>query len=271
MSTATSSTALRSGHGALPQQPPLMELAAGLAAGRAAATVRPSAPAAPAPVPAPQAMAGAASAPALSGVPASSGLSPAAGGVPPWMAAMLDALDYGLLLLDAAQHVVHANRAARAALAGNPLGRPWAMALDCRTPGDVAALGQAIEAALERGWRRLVTLRRPGGPSGIAVVPLPAGGGAAVMLVLSRVRSCEALSVHWYARSHGLTQAEERVLEALCGGATPNEVAASLGVAVSTVRTQLATIRAKTGAAGLRELVAGVASLPPIVCAVECR
>ena len=255
MSGATrSASALRTGYTASPEPPPQLEVAAGLAARRAGAPGWPSTPAATAL----QAMAGAASAPASAGVPA-------------WMAAMLDALDYGLLLLDAAQHVVHANRAARAALAGNPLGRPWAMALDCRTPGDVAALGQAIEAALERGWRRLVTLRRPGGPSGIAVVPLPAGGGAAVMLVLSRARSCEALSVHWYARSHGLTQAEERVLEALCAGATPNEVAARLGVAVSTVRTQLATIRAKTGAAGLRELVAGVASLPPIVCAVECR
>ena len=189
---------------------------------------------------------------------------------PPWMAAMLDALDYGLLLLDAAHRVVHANRAARSALARNPVGLPWATALDCQGPEEAAALGQAIGAAAERGWRRLVSLRRDGRPFGVAVVPLPLGGDAAVMLVLSRARSCEPLSVHWYARSHGLTQAEARVLEALCGGATPNEVAASLGVAMSTVRTQLATIRAKTGAAGLRQLVAGVASLPPIVCAVEC-
>lgn len=190
---------------------------------------------------------------------------------PPWMAAMLDALDYGLLLLDGAHRVVHANRAARSALARNPVGLPWAAALGCEAPEEAASLGQAIMAAVERGWRRLVSLRRDGRPFGVAVVPLPAGGRAAVMLVLSRARSCEPLSVHWYARSHGLTQAEARVLEALCGGATPNEVAATLGVAMSTVRTQLATIRAKTGAAGIRQLVAGVASLPPIVCAVECR
>jgi DNA-binding CsgD family transcriptional regulator len=186
------------------------------------------------------------------------------------MAAMLDALDYGLLLLDAAHRVAHANRAARAALARNPVGLPWATALDCGAPEEAAALGQAISAAAERGWRRLVSLRRDGRPFGVAVLPLPLSGSPAVMLVLSRARSCEPLSLHWYARSHGLTQAEARVLEALCGGATPNEVAATLGVAMSTVRTQLATIRAKTGAAGLRQLVAGVASLPPIVCAVEC-
>jgi DNA-binding CsgD family transcriptional regulator len=190
---------------------------------------------------------------------------------PPWMAAMLDALDYGVLLLDAAHLVVHANRAARSTLARNPVGLSWAAALGCQLPEEAASLGQAIMAAAERGWRRLVSLRRDGRPFGVAVVPLSAGGDAAVMLVLSRARSCEPLSVHWYARSHGLTQAEARVLEALCGGATPNEVAASLGVAMSTVRTQLATIRAKTGAAGIRQLVAGVASLPPIVCAVECR
>jgi DNA-binding CsgD family transcriptional regulator len=195
---------------------------------------------------------------------------PEAAQAPPWMAAMLDALDYGLLLLDAAHRVAHANRAARTALARNPVGLPWATALDCGAPEEAAALGQAISAAAERGWRRLVSLRREGRPFGVAVVPMPWGGDSAVMLVLSRARSCEPLSLHWYARSHGLTQAEARVLEALCGGATPNEVAATLGVAMSTVRTQLATIRAKTGAAGLRQLVAGVASLPPIVCAVEC-
>jgi DNA-binding CsgD family transcriptional regulator len=189
---------------------------------------------------------------------------------PPWMAAMLDALDYGLLLLDAAHRVAHANRAARTALARDPVGLSWVAALDCQAPEEAAALGQAISAAAERGWRRLVSLRRDGRPFGVAVLPLPTGGHPAVMLVLSRARSCEPLSVHWYARSHGLTQAEARVLEALCGGATPNEVAVTLGVAMSTVRTQLATIRAKTGAAGLRQLVAGVASLPPIVCAVEC-
>jgi DNA-binding CsgD family transcriptional regulator len=195
---------------------------------------------------------------------------PEAAQAPPWMAAMLDALDYGLLLLDATHRVAHANRAARTALARNPVGLPWATALDCGAPEEAAALGQAISAAAERGWRRLVSLRRDGRPFGVAVLPLPLSGSPAVMLVLSRARSCEPLSLHWYARSHGLTQAEARVLEALCGGATPNEVAATLGVAMSTVRTQLATIRAKTGAAGLRQLVAGVASLPPIVCAVEC-
>ena len=216
--------------------------------------------------------------PALNAAPLPPGAAPcpaapatASTGVPPWMAAMLDALDYGLLLLDRAQRVAHANRAARSALARNPLGQPWAQALDCRAPAEVAALAQAIDAASGRGWRRLVTLQHGGGVTGIAVVPLPAGGDAAVMLVLSRARTCEALSIHWYAHSHGLTQAEARVLEALCEGATPNEVAASLGVAVSTVRTQLATIRAKTGAAGLRQLVAGVAHLPPVVSAVECR
>jgi DNA-binding CsgD family transcriptional regulator len=194
-----------------------------------------------------------------------------AAAAPPWVAAMLDALDYGVLLIDAAQCVVHANRAARSTLAVNPVGLPWAGALACVRPAEIATLAQAIDAAAERGWRRLVTLRREAGPLGVAVVPLPAGGQAVAMLVLSRGRSCEPLSLHWYARSHGLTQAEARVLEALCTGATPHEVAATLGVALSTVRSQLATIRAKTGAAGIRQLVASLASLPPIVCAVEWR
>lgn len=191
--------------------------------------------------------------------------------VAPWMAAVLDAIDYGLLLLDRGRRVLHANRAARAGLPSNPVGLSWQEALACRSPADGMAVGQAIQAALERGWRRLVTLEREGGPIGVAVVPLPSGDAADVLLVLSRERVCEPLSMHWYAGSHGLTPAECRVLGELCNGATPAEIATTLGVALSTVRTQVAAVRAKTGAAGLRQLVACVASLPPIVCAMEWR
>jgi DNA-binding CsgD family transcriptional regulator len=72
-----------------------------------------------------------------------------------------------------------------------------------------------------------------------------------------------------YARRHGLTAAEMHVLRALCEGLPPAEIAAEFGVKLATVRTQVASIRSKTEAASIRELVSRVAALPPIVPALR--
>lgn len=51
-----------------------------------------------------------------------------------------------------------------------------------------------------------------------------------------------------------LTAAEVRVVQQLMEGATPGHAAETLGVGLTTVRSQLANIFAKTGAAGQAEL-----------------
>jgi DNA-binding CsgD family transcriptional regulator len=88
------------------------------------------------------------------------------------------------------------------------------------------------------------------------------------LLVLGKRRVCSDLPVYWYARSHNLTQAETTVLQALCKGKSPGDIASDHDVAISTVRTQLAAIRAKTHMQSLRELVNEVACLPPLVHAL---
>ncbi len=100
----------------------------------------------------------------------------------------------------------------------------------------------------------------------LSVVPLePAEGGhRAVLLVFGKRAVCESLSIDGFARSHGLTAAETRVLVALCGGVPPAAAARQLGVAVSTVRSQIGSIRLKTGAESIRALVQQVAVLPPV-------
>jgi len=45
------------------------------------------------------------------------------------------------------------------------------------------------------------------------------------------------------------------VLQALCGGAQPTGMARQFGVAISTIRTQLASLRQKTEAANEKRLV----------------
>jgi DNA-binding CsgD family transcriptional regulator len=193
------------------------------------------------------------------------------------MTQMLDEIDYGLLLLggDGGQ-VLHANHAARASLnAQHPL-QLMGHELRARLQKDAAALHQALHAAAHRGLRRLLTVGEGDQRAGIAVVPLPGAGTAAptpdapaTLLVLGRREVCGGLSVQGFAREHRLSPSEAQVLQALCEGCSPNEIASRHEVKIATVRTQIANIRAKTGAESIRDLVQQVAMLPPMVGALR--
>lgn len=186
------------------------------------------------------------------------------------LAHMLDEIDYGMLLVDAEGGVHYSNHAARLELAGaHPLHlRTHDLVAHCAD--DAQALSAALAAA-QRGLRRLVTLGK--GEQRVAVSVVPLAGqprlGALTLLVLGKRQVCEQLSVQGFARSVALTPAETRVLEMLCGGVQPNAIASRQGVAVSTVRTQIGSIRAKTGASSIRDLVRQVAVLPPLVGALR--
>jgi DNA-binding CsgD family transcriptional regulator len=82
--------------------------------------------------------------------------------------------------------------------------------------------------------------------------------------VLEKRQVCGQLSVQGFARCHGLTSAETAVLQALCDGLDPMEIARHNGVAVCTVRSQIGSVRAKTGAGSIRELLSRIAALPPL-------
>jgi DNA-binding CsgD family transcriptional regulator len=183
-----------------------------------------------------------------------------------WLAAALDELDYGVVLLFEGLRVVHLNVAARAELAAlHPL-QLLAGELRATVARDAAPFHDAIADAAFRGLRRLVTLGRDGERASISVVPLGAGDPApcAVLVLLGKRSVCESLSTLGFARSHGLTSGETRVLVALCSGVSPAQVAKQFGVALSTVRSQIGSIRAKTGAESIRALIGQVAVLPPV-------
>jgi DNA-binding CsgD family transcriptional regulator len=183
-----------------------------------------------------------------------------------WLAAALDELDYGILLLVDGAHAAHVNHAARVELDGaHPLlllgGR-----LRARSAHDVAPLHDALAQASLRGLRRLLSVGDDAQRTSISIVPLelPCAGSRAVLVILGKNSVCESLSVEGFARAHGLTGAETRVLAALCTGAEPAEVACQLGVAISTIRSQIGSVRMKTGAPSIRALVQQVAVLPPL-------
>ncbi len=186
---------------------------------------------------------------------------------------MLDEIDHAMLLVDGTD-ILHANRAARQQLEQEGPMHP----LDCqggrveaRRRVDAVALEDAITAAQTRGIRKLLRLGDNAQRIDVAVIPMAVQHGddhAAVLLVMGKRQVCGDLAVFWFARSHGLTQAESTVLQSLCKGMGPGDIARGNAVAISTVRTQLASIRAKTSTPSLRELVNQVACLPPLVHAL---
>ena len=189
-------------------------------------------------------------------------------GSPHWMAAALDEMDYGVLLLHRDSQVLHINHAARTELDDqHPLlvlgGR-----LRVRRSVDLAPLNDALCSAAVRGLRKLLTLGEGTHRVSVSVVPLATKSthtDPVVLVILGKRQVCEVLSVQGFARSHGLSAAEARVLTLLCHGTPPNEIAAQIGVAISTVRSQIGNIRIKTGAESIRALVRQVAVLPPLM------
>ena len=188
-----------------------------------------------------------------------------------WLSRMLDEIDYGMLLVTPQGHVTFMNHAARLELDGRHPLQLIANQLGAHRQQDVVPLNEAIAAA-QRGLRKLIAVGDGDHRVSVSVVPLPecAGRGLPLtLLVLGKRRVCEQLSVQGFARSAGLTPAETRVLEMLCAGVRPSDIARECGVAVSTVRTQIGSIRAKTGATSIRHLVQQVAVLPPLVGALR--
>ena len=191
-----------------------------------------------------------------------------------WVVRMLDEIDYGMLAVGADAGLRYLNHAASVELdADHPL-QVADRSLRAKCPQDLARLHEALLGA-RRGLRKLLTLGQGAHRVSISVVPLAGGAAegadeALTLLVLGKRQVCEHLPLRAYARSVGLTDAETRVLEQLCAGLPPAEIARAGGVKIATVRTQIGTARAKTGAGSIRELISMVALLPPLVGALRC-
>ncbi len=89
------------------------------------------------------------------------------------------------------------------------------------------------------------------------------------LLVFAKQHLCDNSTIALYARERGLTSAESQVLAQVCRGLRPSEIATNNGVQISTVRTQLRSIRMKTSCDTIRQLVQQVSVLPPIAMHVS--
>ena len=185
---------------------------------------------------------------------------------PDVLSLLVDVLGHGVIVVGEHGRIIHANRAARTELNRHRVLNRVGGDVHAMTPADCKTLQNALGKAVA-GKRSLINLSGAGLTLTLAVVPLQPDADAwdaRIALLFARAEVCESGMFGFFARSYGLTQTEEQVLAILCRGLSTPEIAVQLKVAVSTVRSHVRSLCAKTGSSGVRELVNRVAVLPPV-------
>jgi DNA-binding CsgD family transcriptional regulator/PAS domain-containing protein len=182
--------------------------------------------------------------------------------------ATLDALTTGVYLADREGRVVYMNQAAEQQIRTGKAVRIAGNSLAPVDPAARAALTQAIadiareESAASAGG---VTLALPDGRAGLVATILPLGRGqrrgisrpfaAAVAVFVQDPAVVPELPGEAFAKLHGLTGGELRVLLAISPGLGLKEAADMLGISENTAKTHLQGIFAKTGTSKQAELI----------------
>lgn len=183
------------------------------------------------------------------------------------LAPLLDELAHGVLVTTLEGLVEHANQAARHELARRRVLTTRQSLLCGCTPESGNILREAL-AKVAHGKRSLIVLPAAQGPClTLAALPLKARAtdcSPRAAFLFARASVCDALMLGFFARSHGLTATEEHVLGILCEGFSAPQIAVEMKIAVSTVRSHVRSLCAKTRSSGVRELVSRLAILPPV-------
>lgn len=184
---------------------------------------------------------------------------------------VLDEVDYGMLIIDAQGTILHANHLARHELSSGRMLMSYGNTLLGSNAEFTAQIQGAMEAAF-RGQRRLALLNKGERELAMTLTPLShplESDLPTVLVMLSRQGTCDNLAVRMFARTIGLSPSEEAVLMGLCRGLEIPDIAAEHGVAPSTIRSQIKTLREKAGSPSIRRLLQRVNSLPPVVPALR--
>lgn len=184
---------------------------------------------------------------------------------------VFDEIDYGMLIIDAQGRILHANHLARHELASGRIIMSYGSSLLGSSAAFTSQIQQAMESSF-RGQRKLLMMTTGDKELSLAFTPLshPLEADApSVLVLLSRQSTCDNLAVRMFARTLNLSPSEESVLMGLCRGLQITEIAQQHGVAESTVRSQIKTLREKAGAPSIRRLLHRVNSLPPVVPALR--
>ena len=172
--------------------------------------------------------------------------------------AALDLVGQGVLLVDEGAGVVHATRAAEAALGQADGVRATRSVLACDRADDTARLRRLVGEASARpvpGSGGAMAVRRRSGrrPLSVLVAPLrgarlaPTGPPATAIVLVADPEAVAPAPGAPLREVYGLTAAEARVAAALLDHDRLADVAAKLGVSLATVRTLLQRAFEKTG------------------------
>lgn len=178
----------------------------------------------------------------------------------------LDTLDFGVAMLDPAGRVLYANQSVRA-MTQQPQLAHWLGGL----PNQVAShepLGRLVSTSMHgQGGGTVLGDLEPQ----LLVLALPIDDKdtgqsqpGACMLLLARHTHAPIAVSDFVMRIFGLSPAEARLLPLLLHGRAPADIAQALGVKISTVRSQLSSIFAKTGATRQQDLIRLLGSVPPV-------
>jgi len=178
----------------------------------------------------------------------------------------LDMLDHALLIVDEAAGVHYRNRLASALLKSEAA--PLMV-----SAGILGARGRELQAELHQAIRLACLQRRPSAlvasqgartPLRLMVAPMDSAGAREAAVWILAPQSPRLPDPRLLAVLFGLSRAEARLALRLLAGHTPQECAREAGVGVATVRSQLHSMFAKTGARRQAELVALFARIPAL-------
>ncbi|MEI7447747.1 MAG: LuxR C-terminal-related transcriptional regulator, partial [Burkholderiales bacterium] len=183
---------------------------------------------------------------------------------------LVDALDFGAMLLEPCGRIRWANRPARQALSlGDVLGVTEGR-LSMHGPQQQRALVRALAEAAGGGVRMLCL--GGGVPStklGLAPWGVDEDGTPLLLGTLQTGEREQWPALRAYARERRLTEGETDVLQQLVLGDRPPQIAARRGSSEGTVRSQIKTLLEKTGTHSMRELVVEALHLPPMPAGVR--
>jgi len=179
---------------------------------------------------------------------------------------ILEELDTGVMVCDQEGRLKFANNAARSELRRGRLLAVQPSGLLQLSEGAQAAQAKwrsALHAATVTRHRQMLALSD--GHERLMVSVMPLGQSSAWALVmLGRRQLAPQLAVEMLGGLYELTSAEQRVLVGLLAGDRVEAIAGQRGVMLSTLRTQVNSLREKLGASRLEDLVRLAACLPPM-------
>lgn len=180
------------------------------------------------------------------------------------LAASLDRIAVGILLLDRKQKLLHANQTGRLYCAGDGLRLGHGGRLSATNPKDRRALHACLSGIFEVAEApdmALSVARAEGKPLSLLISRIEVNRSpyipaeTAVLILIKAPEDRPRHAGRLLAGHYGFTAAEIRLLEALTEGKSLTDYAADANVSVNTVKVQLRALLAKTETGRQSELL----------------